>query len=68
MKTRVSSMFGIGLDVEVKRINMKLQMQLEKRNDGLSLRNLLAVLREADTQGKGHLDYEEFEEALPKYK
>ena len=41
-------MFGVGLDVEVKRINMKLQMQLEKRNDGLSLRNLLAVLKAAD--------------------
>ena len=61
-------MFGVGLNAEVKRINMNLQMALEKRNDGLSIRNLLATLAAADTTKCGSLDFEEFEEALGKYK
>jgi len=28
MNTRVSQMFGVGIDVEVRRINMQLQMQI----------------------------------------
>ena len=68
MNTRVSQLYGVGTDVEVKRINLQLVMQIQKRNDGLSLRNLLSVLRAQDKDGSGVLDFEAFELGLRKYK
>lgn len=68
MNTRAGSFFGIGLDVEIKRTNLQLQMKLQKRNDGLSMRNLLACLQAQDVNGSGTLDFEEFEMGLKKYK
>lgn len=68
MNTRVSQLYGVGLDVEVRRINMQLIMQIQKRNDdGLSLRQLLSLLRQHDTNGTGVLDQETFEAALRKF-
>lgn len=68
MNTRVSQLYGVGTDVEVKRINMQLTMQIQKRTDGLSLRNLLSILRSLDATGQGVLDFEQFELGLKKYK
>lgn len=68
MNTRVSQLYGIGTDVEVKRINMQIVMQIQKRNDGLSLRNLLNFLRAQDKNGEGVLDFDGFELGLKKYK
>ena len=68
MNTLPGSFFGVGLDVETKRLNLQLQMQLQKRTDGLSIRNLLACLVAQDTNNSGTLDYEEFETGLKKYK
>jgi len=68
MNTLPGSFFGVGLDVETKRTNLQLQMKLQKRNDGLSLRNLLACLQAQDVDGSGALDFEAFEMGLKKYK
>lgn len=68
MNTRAGSFFGVGLDVETKRTNLQLQMKLQKRNDGLSLRNLLACLQAQDVDCSGSLDFEAFEMGLKKYK
>ena len=67
MNTRVSQLYGVGMDVEVKRINMRLGMQIQKKNDGLSLRNLANVLR-ACSGGSDTMDFEQFEMGLRKYK
>ena len=58
MNTKSSHLFGIALDSEIRRTNMKLQMQIAKKNDGLSLRNLLHVLCESDTSKQGYFDQE----------
>ena len=68
MNTRAGSFFGVGLDVETKRTNLQLQMKLQRRNDGLSLRNMLACLQAVDVGCTGCLDFEQFEEGLKKYK
>ena len=67
MNTRISQLYGVGMDVEVKRINMRLGMQIQKKNDGLSLRNLANVLR-AVSDGQDVMDQETFELGLRKYK
>jgi hypothetical protein len=43
-------------------------MKLQKENDSLGIRNLAKVMDKADCDGKGVMDFEEFEEALKKYK
>ena len=69
MNTRVSQLYGIGINVEVQRICMQLTMQIQKRKDDcLSLRALLSVLRQHDKNGTGVLDQENFELALKKFK
>ena len=57
MNTRISQLYGVGMDVEVKRINMRLCMQIQKKNDGLSLRNMANVLK-AVSDGQNALDQE----------
>ena len=68
MNTKISQLYGIGVEVEVQRINMQLVMKLQKENDTLGIRNLASILKKADTESKGVMDFEEFEEALKKYK
>ena len=67
MNTRNSQLFGVGLDIEIQRVNMKLQMAIAKKNDGLSLRNLLQVLQLNDPTNTGALDQDEFTKALKQY-
>lgn len=68
MNTKLTLLYGVGAQVEVQRINMQLVMKLQKANDTLGIRNLAMVLQKADTEGKGVMDFDEFEEALKKYK
>ena len=68
MNTRNSQLYGVGLNVEVQRVNMKLQMELSKRTDGLSVRNLLHVFRLNDKDGSGVLSQDQFTKALKQYK
>lgn len=42
-------------------------MQIQKRNDGLSLRNLLQILASCDAEQCGMLDMETFAAGLKKY-
>jgi hypothetical protein len=67
MNCKVSQLFGVGIDAEVTRVNMWIQMSIAKKNDGLSLRNLLNVLRSCDKGNSGSLDYEMFEKGLRSY-
>ena len=67
MNCKVSQLYGVGIDTEVTRINMHIQMSIAKKNDGLSLRNLLNVLRAVDKQNAGSLDNEDFEKGLRQY-
>ena len=60
-------MYGVGLDTEVSRINMKLQMAISKKNDGLSLRNLLGVLKSFDKANCGDMDMDTFTKATRQY-
>ena len=51
MNTRGSLLYGVGTDVEVKRIILQIQMQLQKRDlqkDGLVLRHILASCKAQD--------------------
>jgi hypothetical protein len=64
MNTRVSHFYGVGISVEINRINMTLQMSIAKKSDGLSLRNLLNVLKALDKSNEGVLDTEFFEKGL----
>ena len=67
MNCKVSQLYGVGIESEVSRINMHIQMSIAKKNDGLSLRNLLNVLRSVDKQNAGALDNEDFEKGLRLY-
>ena len=67
MNTKISQLYGVGVEVEVQRINMQLVMKLQKANDSLGIRNLAEILSKADADNKGVMDFEEFEEALKKY-
>ena len=69
MNTRGSLLYGVGTDVEVKRIILQIQMQLQKRDiqkDGLVLRHILASCKAQDTSNEGCLDFDGFELALKK--
>ena len=69
MNTRISQLYGIGINVEVQRICMQLTMQIQKRQDDcLSLRALHAIFRQYDNNNTGVLDQESFEAALRKFK
>ena len=67
MNTKISQLYGVGVEVEVQRINMQLVMKLQKANDTLGIRNLASTLSKADADNKGVMDFEEFEEGLKKY-
>ena len=57
------SLFGVGLDIEVKRINTQFKMQIQKKG-GIGLRTLGTIFRRMDRNGNKKLDMEEFTEAL----
>jgi hypothetical protein len=67
MNTRSGSFFGVGLSAEVKRINMKVQLLLEKRNDGISVRNLESALAAQDADKTGSLSFKGTENGLNSY-
>jgi Ca2+-binding EF-hand superfamily protein len=57
------SLFGVGLDVEVKRINTNLKMQIIKKG-GIGIHTLGVIFRQMDNNGNKKLDIEEFTRAL----
>jgi hypothetical protein len=67
MNTRSSQLYGVGLDAEVRRIQMKIQMNIVKKNDGLSLRNMLSVFKLNDKEACGSVDMDVFTKSLKQY-
>jgi len=59
----MSHLFGVGLDIEVNKINAQFKMQIVKKG-GIGIRSLAVIFRRADTNGNKKLDIEEFTEAL----
>lgn len=59
----MSHLFGVGLQIEVQRIQVNFRMILAKKG-GVS--NLATCFREMDINGNGCLDPEEFEKGLSK--
>ena len=57
------SLFGVGLDVEVKRINTNFKMMVAKKG-GMGIRSLGVIFRQMDNNGNKKLDIEEFTQAL----
>ena len=62
----MSQLFGVGLDIEIKRVCAQLKMQIVKRG-GIGMRALAMTLARADLTCCGSLDAEEFEAALASF-
>lgn len=62
----MSQLYGVGLNIEVGRINNQFKMQIQKRG-GIGIRSLGVLFRRMDNNGNKKLDKEEFTEALAAY-
>lgn len=60
------SLFGVGLDIEVRRITTNFKILLQKKS-GIAIRSLAAIFRKADRNGNKVLDQNEFTEALAQF-
>ena len=61
------SLFGVGLDIEIKKINTQFKILLQKKG-GIGIRTLAVIFRRFDTNGNKRLDQEEFTQALAEFK
>jgi hypothetical protein len=57
-------LYGVGLDIEVKRINNAFKMQIMKKGGGVGLRTLGTIFRQMDNNRNRKLDQQEFSDAL----
>ena len=62
----MSQLYGVGLNIEVGRINNQFKMQIQKRG-GIGIRSLGVIFRRMDNNGNRKLDQAEFTEALATY-
>jgi hypothetical protein len=60
------SLFGVGLDIEVKRINTNFKILIQKKG-GIGIRTLGTIFRRLDNNGNKRLDEEEFTQALAEF-
>lgn len=60
------SLFGVGLDIEVKRINTNFKILIQKKGSA-GLRSLAAILRKHDASGRKSLTKDAFTEALAEF-
>lgn len=60
------SLYGVGLDVNVARINNQFKMNIKARG-GIGIRSLATIFRRFDNNGNKKLDFTEFEEALAEW-
>ena len=61
----MSQLYGVGLDIEVKKINNQFKMQIAKRG-GIGIRSIGRIFKQFDTNGNKKLDQQEFNDALNK--
>ena len=57
------SLYGVGLDVNVARINNQFKMCIKARG-GIGIKSIGTIFRRFDENGNKKLDFSEFEEAL----
>ena len=62
----MSHLYGVGLDIQVKKLNTEFKMQIQKRG-GIGIRTLGRIFRRMDNNGNKKLDMEEFTEALASF-
>lgn len=62
----MSQLYGVGLNIEVGKINNQFKMQIQKRG-GIGIRSLGVLFRRMDNNGNKKLDQAEFTEALAAY-
>ncbi len=60
------SLYGVGLDIEVKRIVTNFKILLQKKN-GVAIRSLADIFRRADKNHNKFLDQNEFTNALAEF-
>ena len=58
------ALYGVGLDVTVKRIHSDLKLHLAKKQGGLGLKQLKEVFTMMDRNGNGSIEFPELEMAL----
>ncbi len=63
----MSHLYGVGLDITVKKINLEFKLQLRKRG-GIGIRSLRQIFKRLDLNGNKKLDAYEFEQALASFK
>jgi hypothetical protein len=61
------SLYGVGLEIEVKRINTQFKIFIQKRG-GVGIRALAAIFKKFDKNGNNTLNQEEFTQALADFK
>jgi calcyphosin len=59
----MSHLFGVGLNIEINKINTNFKMQIAKKG-GIGIRSLGVIFRRMDVNGNRKLDAGEFTEAL----
>lgn len=55
----MSHLFGVGLPIEINKINTNFRMILAKKG-GIGIRSLGVIFRRHDSNGNKKLDFEEF--------
>jgi hypothetical protein len=61
------SLYGVGLEIEVKRINTQFKILLQKKQK-VGIKSLASIFKKADKNGNKVLDQEEFTNALAELK
>lgn len=61
------SLYGVGLEIEVKRISTQFKILLQKKQR-VGIKSLAAIFKKADKNGNKVLDQEEFSNALAELK
>lgn len=61
------SLYGVGLNVQVQKINTEFRLYISKQKGGLNIRSLKEVFTQFDANRNGKLDIDEFQRGLNKF-